>query len=70
MLEEAHVFERWSHLGTARSEDELAELAAARAQIDFDPDIYRILLSYIAKHRHAVRPLPKATMHVDEAVAF
>jgi DNA polymerase-3 subunit epsilon len=69
-LEEAHVFERWSHLGTARSEDELAELAQARAEIDFDPDVYRILLSYIAKHRHAVRPLPKAAAPEEYAVAF
>jgi DNA polymerase-3 subunit epsilon len=59
-FEEAHVFERWSHLGTARSEDELQELGEARAEIDFDPDVYRILVSYIAKHRHAVRPLPRA----------
>ena len=58
-LEEAHVFERWSHLGTARSEEDLAELAQTRAEIDFDPDIYRILLGYIAKHRGSVRPLTR-----------
>ena len=45
-------------MGTARSEEELADLAETRAEIDFDPDIYGILTSYIAKHRHAVRPLP------------
>jgi len=56
-IEEAHVFERWTHVGTARSEDELEELAHARVEIDFDPDIYRILVSYIAKHRGSVRPL-------------
>ncbi|HTS86470.1 MAG TPA: exonuclease domain-containing protein [Usitatibacter sp.] len=56
-IEEAHVFERWSHIGTARSEDELADLATTRAEIDFDHDIYRILASYIAKHRNDVRPL-------------
>ena len=58
-LEEGHVFERWSHLGTARSEEDLADLAEARAEIDFDPDIYRILVSYIAKHRSSVRPLAR-----------
>src|SRR6202165_4538916 len=58
-FEEAHVFERWSHLGTARSEDELQELAQARAEIDFDPDVYRILLSYIARHRHSVVQLAR-----------
>ena len=53
-FEEAHVFERWCHLGTARSEEELADLLEARAGIDFDPDIYKILASYISKHRSAV----------------
>jgi len=60
-LEEAHVFDRWSHLGTARNEEELASLAETRAEMDFDPDIYRILASYIAKHRVTVRPLARPT---------
>jgi DNA polymerase-3 subunit epsilon len=58
-FEEVHVFERWSHLGTARSEDELAGLAEARVQIDFDPDVYKILAAYVAKHRGSVRPLAR-----------
>jgi DNA polymerase III subunit epsilon len=57
-FEEAHVFERWCHLGTARSEDDLADLSEARAEIDFDPDIYRIVQGFIAKHRGAVMPIP------------
>ena len=61
-LEEAHVFERWSHIGTARSEDEVADLATTRAEIDFDPDVYGILVSYIAKHRGSVRPLQQALL--------
>jgi DNA polymerase-3 subunit epsilon len=65
-IEEAHVFERWSHLGTARSEEELADLAEARAEIDFDPDIYRILQSFIARHRHAVTLLPRMTPDYSE----
>ena len=56
-FEEAHVFERWAHLGTARSEDDLRELSQARAEIDFDPDVYRILVSHIARHRRSVLPL-------------
>jgi DNA polymerase-3 subunit epsilon len=68
-LEEAHVFERWSHLGTARSEDELADLAQARAEIDFDPDIYRILQSFVARRRHAVMPLPRSAVSDYEAEA-
>jgi DNA polymerase-3 subunit epsilon len=59
-FEEGHVFDRWSHLGSARSDEELADLAEARAEIDFDPDIYRILVSYTRKHRASVRPLARA----------
>ena len=67
-LEEAHVFERWSHLGTARSDAELEELAQARAEIDFDPDIYRILVSFIAKHRGSVVALARAATPEEEPV--
>jgi DNA polymerase III subunit epsilon len=56
-FEEAHVFDRWAHIGSARDEDELMSLAEARVEIDFDPDVYRILTSYIAKHRAAPRLL-------------
>jgi DNA polymerase-3 subunit epsilon len=59
-FEEAHVFDRWSHIGTARDESELETLAEARVEIDFDPDIYRILVSYIARHRAAAQPLRRA----------
>jgi len=65
-LEEVHVFERWSHLGTARSEDELEELAHARFEIDFDPDVYRLLLSHIKRHGRSIRPL-EAREARDEA---
>ena len=62
-IQEGHVFERWSHLGTARSEEELMELAQARVEIDFDPDVYRILAAYLAKHRASVRPLGRPQQH-------
>jgi len=65
-LDEVHVFERWSHLGTARSEDELAELSTARAPIDFDPDVYSILRTYMAKHARSVRPIDVPARY-DEA---
>ena len=58
-IEEGHVFERWSHLGTARCEEDLAELADARVEIDFDPDVYRILAAHLSKHRASVRPLAR-----------
>jgi DNA polymerase-3 subunit epsilon len=62
-IQEGHVFERWSHLGTARSEEDLMELAEARVEIDFDPDVYRILAAYLAKHRASVRPLGRPQQH-------
>jgi DNA polymerase-3 subunit epsilon len=65
-FEEAHVFDRWCHLGTARSEDELAELASARAEIDFDPDIYKIVQAFVAKHPRRIRPLP--SIELEEAL--
>ena len=55
--EEAHVFDRWWHLGTARDEDELAALSEARADIGFDPDVYAILQSFIRRRRGAVLEL-------------
>jgi len=58
-LEEAHVFERWCHLGTARNAQDLEELAQARAEIDFDPDIYRIVQAYVAKHPRRVMALER-----------
>lgn len=66
-FEEAHVFERWSHIGTARDEDGLADLASTRAEIDFDPDVYRILVSYIAKHRNSVKPLAPTLLDREAA---
>jgi hypothetical protein len=41
-----------------RSADELLDLAAARAEIDFDPDIYKILQAFIARHPRRIKPLP------------
>jgi DNA polymerase III subunit epsilon len=60
-FEEAHVFERWAHIGTARGAEELEALAETRVEIDFDPDVYRILASYVAKHRGAARALRTAS---------
>jgi DNA polymerase-3 subunit epsilon len=50
---EYHVLEHWSYLGTARSEEELAQLAAGTARAEFDVDVYRILARYLAKNPHA-----------------
>ncbi len=47
-----HVLEAWSYLGTAHDDEELADLAAAPARPHFDPDVYRILVRYLADQRH------------------
>jgi DNA polymerase-3 subunit epsilon len=60
-IEEAHVFDRWWHVGTARDEDELAGLAEARIEIGFDPDVYKILQSFLRKRRASLIELrPRA----------
>jgi len=64
--QEAHVFERWCHLGTARSEEELQGIVEARAEVDFDPDIYRIVKDYVSKYRGSVKPVPRAASLVAE----
>ncbi len=49
-FDETHVLDHWAYLGTARSDDELAELAATRVNAAFDVDVYRILARYLAKN--------------------
>ena len=44
---------------TARDEQELEDLAQSRFEIDFDPDVYRLLVSHIARHARSVRPLER-----------
>ena len=60
-IEEAHVFDRWGHVGTARDAEELAALAETRAEIGFDPDVYKILQAHIRKRRASVMELPAAS---------
>jgi DNA polymerase-3 subunit epsilon len=45
-----HVIDRWVYVGTARTEEELAALAALESDAEFDADIYRILVRYLAQH--------------------
>jgi hypothetical protein len=37
-------------LGTARSDDEVHDIAQLRSDGEFDPDAYRILGKHLAKH--------------------
>jgi DNA polymerase III subunit epsilon len=52
--EEIHVLDHWSYLGTARNEEELAELASRangeRGAVAFDADVYKILVRYFSNH--------------------
>ena len=47
---EYHVLDQWMYLGTARSEDEMADLASTKLPAGFDVDVYRILVRHFAKH--------------------
>src|SRR5688572_8729862 len=68
-LEEAHVFDRWWHIGTARDEDELAALAETRTTIEFDPDVYKIVQAFTRKRRGALLELPLAGVRAGELEA-
>jgi DNA polymerase-3 subunit epsilon len=52
-LSEFHILDHWVHVGTVRSEEEMAEFDGGRAPIAFDVDVYRILLRYLAKNPDA-----------------
>ncbi len=39
-----HVIDHWAYLGTARTEEELAELRFRESSAAFDVDVYRILV--------------------------
>jgi DNA polymerase-3 subunit epsilon len=47
---EFHVLDGWAYLGTARSEDELAEFGEKLPAVPFDVDVYRILVRYFARN--------------------
>jgi DNA polymerase-3 subunit epsilon len=47
-----HVLDHWSYLGTARSEEELAEISSRAAPAAFDAQVYRILLRFLKSHPH------------------
>ena len=45
-----HVVDRWTYLGTARTQEEFELLGARQSSAVFDVDVYRILVRYFAKH--------------------
>ena len=44
-----HVVDRWIHLGTARTDEDLAAIVAAVPRPPFDLDVYRILAKHFAR---------------------
>jgi DNA polymerase III subunit epsilon len=48
--EALHVLDRWSHIGTAHSDEELASLSRRGGPQAFDPQLYKVLARYFAKH--------------------
>jgi DNA polymerase-3 subunit epsilon len=47
-LEEMHVLDHWGYVGSARSEEELANLS--QLPCDFDVDVYKVLVRYFSNH--------------------
>jgi DNA polymerase III subunit epsilon len=47
---ELHVLDHWTYLGTARDDEQLAELRTLDSNIAFDVDVYRILLRFFARN--------------------
>jgi DNA polymerase III subunit epsilon len=47
---ELHVFDHWSYLGSARSEEELQALVVCTAPAVFDAHVYRVMARYFAAH--------------------
>jgi DNA polymerase III subunit epsilon len=45
-----HVLDRWRYIGSAHSEEELAALARRAVPQGFDPQLYKVLVRYFAKH--------------------
>lgn len=66
--EDVHVLRHWRWVGTARDEDELAELAGAPVAAAFDIDVTRLLLKWYARSPGRFHPLP-ADPHEEEPAA-
>ena len=45
-----HVLDRWTHLGSAHCDEELAVLSRRETSTRFDPHVYKVLVRYFANH--------------------
>jgi len=64
---EFHVLDRWTYLGSARSEEELAALGSRDLHPGFNVDVYKILQRYFSNHPdldwHDLRAYKTAGVH-------
>ena len=47
--EQVHVFEKWHHIGSEKSESEIEDLLTTRVSRTFDADIYELLARYFER---------------------
>jgi len=59
--ERVHVFDRWRYLGCATNEAEAHDLAEVCAGIEFDADIFKLLVKRLAEGGPQIFPLPVIT---------
>ena len=57
----AHVFHRWRYYGSAKTEVEMHELAEIRSEVEFDADIFRLILKRLAQGGEGIVRLKSAT---------
>jgi hypothetical protein len=66
---DVHVVNNWCLLGSARSEDEVAELLQGHSRPRFDLDHYKILARHLSRGRPKVVELGAASFAVVAAAA-
>ena len=54
----AHVFHRWCYYGSAKTESEMFELAETKSDVEFDADIFKLIVKRLAQGGAGVMPLP------------
>jgi DNA polymerase-3 subunit epsilon len=53
----AHVFHRWRYYGSAKTESEMFELAETRSEVEFDADIFKLIVKRLGEGAAGVMPL-------------
>jgi DNA polymerase III subunit epsilon len=60
-----HVFEHWTYLGAAESEEALLDICEYKTQLKFDHDTYKLLLKAFNSQKMQIVPLPDKSVEVD-----